>query len=81
MNSTSVESKEIKFEFERKLNWSVKYMTNETPRKIVEIGGVSYYEDKLLEAVQLLEAAKVVDSGVATPTAGTGTPPDRNSDQ
>ena len=72
-------NKEIKFEFERKLNWSVKYMTNETTRKIVDIGGVSYYEDKLLEAVQLLEAAKVVDSGVATPTAGTGTPPDRES--
>lgn len=67
--------KEIKFEFERKLNWSVKYMTNETTRKIVEIGGVSYYEDKLLEAVQLLESAKVVDSGVST--MGTGTPPDR----
>lgn len=70
--------KEVKFEFERKLNWSVKYMTNETTRKTVEIGGVSYYEDKLLEAVQLLESAKVVDSGVATPMAGTGTPPDRN---
>lgn len=70
-------NKEVKFEFERKLNWSVKYMTNETTRKIVDIGGVSYYEDKLLEAVQLLESAKVVDSGVATPTAGGGVPPDR----
>lgn len=70
-------NKEVKFEFERKLNWSVKYMTNETTRKIVEIGGVSYYEDKLLEAVQLLEAAKVVGGGVATPTAGGGVPPDR----
>lgn len=69
------DGKEIKFEFERKLNWSVKYMTNETTRKIVDIGGVSYYEDKLLEAVQLLEAAKVIDSGVST--TGTGTPPDR----
>lgn len=68
-------NKEIKFEFERKLNWSVKYMTNETTRKTVEIGGVSYYEDKLLEAVQLLESAKVVDSGAST--MGTGTPPDR----
>jgi hypothetical protein len=73
MNSTSVESKEVKFE--RKLNWSVKYMTNETTRKIVDIGGVSYYEDKLLEAVQLLEAAKVVDGGAST--MGGGTPPER----
>lgn len=70
-------NKEVKFEFERKLNWSVKYMTNETTRKIVDIGGVSYYEDKLLEAVQLLESAKVVESGVATPMAGGGVPPDR----
>lgn len=70
-------NKEVKFEFERKLNWSVKYMSNETTRKTVEIGGVSYYEDKLLEAVQLLESAKVVDSGVATPMAGGGVPPDR----
>lgn len=70
-------NKEIKFEFERKLNWSVKYMTNETTRKTVEIGGISYYEDKLLEAVQLLESAKVVDSGVVTPMAGGGVPPDR----
>lgn len=74
-------NKEIKFEFERKLNWSVKYMTNETTRKIVEIGGVNYYEDKLLEAVQLLESAKVVDSGVATPMAGGGIPPERDNDQ
>lgn len=51
-------------------------MTNETTRKTVEIGGVSYYEDKLLEAVQLLESAKVVDGGGVS-TMGTGTPPDR----
>ena len=75
------DNKEIKFEFERKLNWSVKYMTNETTRKIVDIGGVSYYEGKLLEAVQLLESAKVAESGVATPMAGGGTPPDRDNGQ
>lgn len=66
-------NKQIKFSYNRKLEWSFKDMTEQ--RKVITLGGVEYYEDDVMAALVLLEAAKVVDDGVST--QGGGTPPDR----
>lgn len=70
-------NKQIEFSYNRKLEWSIKDMTEE--RKIVTVGGVDYYEEDLLAAVSALEAAKV-EVGI-TIQAGGGTPPERPTDQ
>lgn len=67
------ENKQIQFSYNRKLEWSIKDMTEQ--RKVITLGGVEYYEDDVMGALALLETAKVVDDGVST--QGGGTPPDR----